>query len=217
MKFCIDFLQSKFVIFITLILDKIKNVCSIVKKKWVLKLINASFIIELLKCNEKLLTSLAEGFNKLYVFVIISKQLINYYTKQYFVFFNKHLNKWFISIVIDNNDNFVNFKVFAFFLIGTLSKSIGRIFILRWLYLLKASTKRNVIELLFKGMFVKYQNKGNVALHSANLVKEYIKVSIKCATSSNKLEGNFKALEALKDFKDKQHLVQISLIREILI
>ncbi len=206
----VDWLQNEFTI-PNEIPEKLERMAKLVQEKYGLRMLETTSKKDLLHYGNKLFYTLNDAFKDLYGFVALTDRQIKSYVDQYFGFIDKR----FVQMVLDKNDNVVGFGVSAPSLTKALQKCNGRMFPLGWWYLLRAFKKREIIELYLNGVTPEYQNKGVVALYFYYLTKAYIVAGFKYAVSGPQLEENAKALTIWKNFEHRQHLSRRCWIKEI--
>lgn len=206
----VDWVQNEFIV-PKEIPEKMEKMAKMVEERYGFKLLNAKTKKDLLKYAHKLFYTLNEAFKNLYGFVPLTDRQIKSYVDLYFGFIDKN----FVKIVIDNQDNVIGFGVSAPSLTRALQKCNGRLFPLGWWYLLKAFKQRHTIDMYINGVLPEYQGKGVVALYYYYMTKAYIDAGFKYAVSGPQLEENTKALTIWKNFEHRQHMTRRCWIKKI--
>jgi hypothetical protein len=197
----VDWLQNEFTI-PKEIPEKLERMAKLVQEKYGLTLLKVPHKKDLLRYGVKMFHTLNDAFNVLYGFVPLTDRQIKSYVDQYFGFIDKR----FVQMVVDKDDNVVGFGVSAPSLTKAIQKCNGRLFPLGWWYLLRAFKKHDIIEMYLNGVTPEYQGKGAVALYYYYMAKAYLDAGFKTAVSSLQLEENAKALTIWKNFEHRQHI-----------
>ncbi len=136
-----------------------------------------------------------KAFAELYEFTPFSDKQIEGYVKAYLPI----LNKDFISIVVDADDNVAGFA----FCVPSLSKAIrkahGRLFPFGFIHLLKALKKNDSLDALMIGVLPEYQGKGASLLIFKQIHESCLKYGIKQMLANPQLETNYKVQSVFDD------------------
>jgi len=100
------------------------------------------------------------------------------------------VNKKFISVIVDKEDNVVGFGVALADVCGALQKSGGKLFPLGFIGLLKAIKNPTGLELALIGVIPEYQKKGVNALVLSRIMSNIIESGIKNVESNPELSTN---------------------------
>lgn len=206
----VDWVQNEFIV-PKEIPEKMEKMAKMVEERYGFKLLYAKTKKDLLKYAYKMFHTLNDAFRNLYGFVPLTDRQIKSYVDMYFGFIDKR----FVKMVIDNQDNVVGFGVSAPSLTRALQKCNGRLFPLGWWYLLRAFKQRHTIDMYINGVLPEYQGKGVVALYYYYMTKAYIDAGFKYAVSGPQLEENAKALTIWKNFEHRQHMTRRCWIKKL--
>ena len=136
-----------------------------------------------------------KAFAELYEFTPFSDKQIEGYVKAYLPI----LNKDFISIVVDADDNVAGFA----FCVPSLSKAIrkahGRLFPFGFIHLMKALKKNDSLDALMIGVLPEYQGKGASLLIFKQIHESCLKYGIKQMLANPQLETNYKVQSVFDD------------------
>lgn len=199
----VDWVQNEFVI-PKQIPQKLEKIAQIVKERYKVKILETKSKKDLLNYGKKLFYTLNTSFKNLYGFVPLTDRQIQSYIAQYFSFIDKR----FVAIVVDSDDNVVGFGISAPSITRALQKSNGKLLPFGWLHLLRSFKKREIIDMYLLGVTPEFQNKGVVALFYLELCKAYMEAGFKLAVSGPQLENNLQALSIWKNFEHRQHMIR---------
>ena len=136
-----------------------------------------------------------KAFAELYEFTPFSDRQIEAYVKAYLPI----LNKDFISIIVNAQDEVVGFA----FCVPSLSKAIrkarGRILPFGFIPLLRALRKNDTLDALMIGVLPEYQGKGASLLIFKQLHESCLKYGIKHMLANPQLETNYKVQSVFDD------------------
>lgn len=136
-----------------------------------------------------------KAFAELYEFTPFSDAQIEGYVKAYLPI----LNKDFISIIADAQDNVAGFA----FCVPSLSKAIrkarGRLFPFGFIHMLRALRKNDTLDALMIGVLPEYQGKGASLLIFKQLHESCLKYGIKQMLANPQLETNYKVQSVFDD------------------
>lgn len=136
-----------------------------------------------------------KAFAELYEFTPFSDKQIEGYVKAYLPI----LNKDFISIVVDADDQVAGFA----FCVPSLSKAIkkakGRLFPFGFIHLLWALRKNDSLDALMIGVLPEYQGKGASLLIFKQIHESCLKYGIKQMLANPQLETNYKVQSVFDD------------------
>lgn len=136
-----------------------------------------------------------KAFAELYEFTPFSDKQIEGYVKAYLPI----LNKDFISIVVDADDQVAGFA----FCVPSLSKAIkkakGRLFPFGFIHLLRALRKNDSLDALMIGVLPEYQGKGASLLIFKQIHESCLKYGIKQMLANPQLETNYKVQSVFDD------------------
>ena len=182
--------------------DKIKRVAEIVQRKYKVKSLQVKKPKELLPYAEKMFHLMNETFKDLYGYVPLSEKQIKYYTKMYF----SMINPRYVSFVVNENDELIEFGLSLMSLSKALIKAKGKLFPFGFIHILKALKFNDTVDILLQAVRPEYINKGIPAIFFNEMTQVYIDEGIKYAISSHALEDNKSAFLMFDDFDNQQHL-----------
>lgn len=136
-----------------------------------------------------------KAFAELYEFTPFSDKQIEGYVKAYLPI----LNKDFISIVVDADDNVAGFAFCVPSLAKAIRKAHGRLFPFGFIHLLKALKKNDSLDALMIGVLPEYQGKGASLLIFKQIHESCLKYGIKQMLANPQLETNYKVQSVFDD------------------
>ena len=167
--------------------EKMSRINNLIAQKYHLRIVEGLSKKEIAeRYGEKMFNTLNKAFSGLYGYVPLNHEMIQYYIKQYFAFFDKKL----VCIVVDENDDVVAFGISMPTLSKALQKSKGKLFPFGWYYLLKALKNYDYIDLYLNGVDPEWQNKGVHSIYYAKMNENYIALNSKMAIANPQLETN---------------------------
>ncbi|MBQ3234853.1 MAG: N-acetyltransferase [Clostridia bacterium] len=125
------------------------------------------------------------------------------------------VNKDFLIIVLDENENVVAFALALPSLSKALQKSGGRLTIPAIFRLLRAIKKPEIIDMALIGVLPKYQSKGVNAVALQSLVEMFKKNNLKYCETNLNLETNHQVQAQWKYFKVRQHKRRRAFIKKL--
>lgn len=167
--------------------DKVHRINEMIRNKYSLKIVQDMKMSEIAKrYGSKLFDSINESFSHLFGYVPLNERQKQFYINQYFPF----LDKRFICLIVDSNDDVVAFGVSLPSLSKALRKCKGKLFPFGWIHLLKALRNFENIDLYLNGVRPEWQNKGIHSIYYAEMNKSYIALGTKMAIANPQLETN---------------------------
>lgn len=128
------------------------------------------------------------AFAELYEYAPMSDRQIAAYVKAYIPI----LNKDFVSVIVNSDDNVVGFAFCVPSLSKAFRKSRGRLFPFGFIHILKALRKTDSIDALMIGVLPQYQGKGASLLIFKNLLDSCHKYGVTRMYANPQLETNQK-------------------------
>ncbi len=125
------------------------------------------------------------------------------------------VNKNFLVVVLDKDENVVAFALALPSLSKALQKSGGRLTVPAILMLLKAIKKPKIIDMALIGVLPKYQSKGVNAVALQSLVEMLKKYGVEYCETNLNLETNVQVQSQWKYFDARQHKRRRSYIKKI--
>ena len=138
-----------------------------------------------------------KAFAELYEFTPFSDAQIEGYVKAYLPI----LNKDFISIIVDAQDNVAGFAFCVPSLSKAVKKSNGRLFPFGFIRIMKALKKNDTLEALIMGVMPEYQQCGIPILLFKYLHENCIKRGIDTIIMNPQLEENYKVQSLFGEYK----------------
>jgi GNAT superfamily N-acetyltransferase len=182
--------------------EKVERMTRIVMQKYDLHLLKPRKAKEIRPYAVKLFAMYNEAFHDLYGFTPLTRDQMDYYTKQYFGFIRPE----FVSMVLDAKDDVVGFGITMPSLSLALQKARGSLFPFGFIHLLRAMRKNDAIHMYLIGVRPDYQGKGVLALVYHELNKAYIDAGIKIAYTHPQLEENFRAISIWKNYDGRVNI-----------
>lgn len=176
--------------------DKVLRTASLVEERYGLRTLKVKRKQELLPYARKMLKMLDVAYHNLYAYAPLTDAQIENYINQFFGFINKE----FVSLVIDREDQVVGFGVSMPSFTRALQRCNGKLFPFGFIYLLQAMRKNDIIDLYLLGTHPMYQGKGVTALFFRDLHEAYIRHGMKRAIAADQLVNNTMALSIWKNY-----------------
>ena len=143
-----------------------------------------------------------EAFEPLHGFSPLTDKQIEAYLKTYIPI----LDKDFVSLVVDNDDNPVGFLICVPSLSKAVKKTKGRLFPFGFTQILKALKKNDTLEALIMGVKPEYQQCGVPVLLFKYLHENCIKRGIDTIIMNPQLEENYKVQSLFGDYETKPYM-----------
>ncbi|MGI6021126.1 MAG: hypothetical protein ACOX71_06625 [Lachnospiraceae bacterium] len=160
---------------------------------------------------KKVFQLLNEAYADLYSVVDLNERQIDKYVDKFLPLINKD----YICIIVDKNDEVVAFGVSAPSMASAMQKSRGRLFPTGWIGVLKSLRKNTVVDLLLIAVKPELQKTGLNAVVLDHIMMSCIKNGIEYAESGPMLELNVKVLSQWKMFKLEPHKRRRCFIKDI--
>jgi GNAT superfamily N-acetyltransferase len=148
---------------------------------------------------ERVFDALNKAYEKLYGVVELTDKQIQTYIKQYFGFVNKD----FIKIVLNDQEEVVGFAIMFPRLTDALQKTNGRLFPFGFIHLLKALKYPKELVFYLIGVRPDYQNKGLDSVMLTELYRDCIRYGVHTVQSCGELEHNSNIITLMKNFSTR--------------
>lgn len=183
--------------------SRLVKIANRVKDKYGFKVIRFKNNNEIKKYAREGLNLVNEAFNELYAYVPLTEKMIDMYIKQYIPI----LNKDYLVVIADKNNNVIGFGLMVPSLAEACRKHNGHLFPFGWISFLSAlKSKRNkILEMYFIAVKPEYQSTGVNALIIEESLQACFKNGIKFAETGPELELNEKVRSIWKSFDARQH------------
>lgn len=171
------------------------------------------------RCNRELIKKGTEMFNVLneaWVHIYGSSPLNDKQIKESMKSFAPVMDKRFVAMVLDNEENIIGFGVCIPFITPAIKKCGGRLLPFGFISLLKAMRKCDTVEALLIGVLPKYQGMGVSSIITRHLQQNFIDNGIKTLLANPQLEDNLKVQNVFsKDYSFTWHSRRRSYTKEI--
>ncbi|MBO7278566.1 MAG: N-acetyltransferase [Bacteroidales bacterium] len=145
---------------------------------------------------------LNRSFQVLYEYSLLNDEQIQAYINQYMPFMNKD----FVAIVLNHEDEVVGFALTIPSLSKAMQKAKGKLFPFGFIHLLKGLRQRKLAELLMIGIDPRYQNKGLNALIFEHLHTNFIRQNVEWMVTNPQLETNHPSLNLFSRFDAQPYM-----------
>ena len=145
---------------------------------------------------------LNRSFQVLYEYSLLNDEQIQAYINQYMPFINKD----FVAIVLNHEDEVVGFALTIPSLSKAMQKAKGKLFPFGFIHLLKGLRQRKLAELLMIGIDPRYQNKGLNALIFEHLHTNFIRQNVEWMVTNPQLETNHPSLNLFSRFDAQPYM-----------
>ncbi len=174
-----------------------------VKKRYGYKIVNLKNKAIINKYAREALNLVNEAFNELYAYVPLTDKMIEQYLKQYIPIVNKD----YIIIVTNKEDQVIGFGLMVPSLAEACRKHNGHLFPFGWIDFLKAlkSKSNKTLEMYFVAVKPEYQSTGVNAIIMVESLKAAFKNGAKIAETGPELELNEKVQNQWGGFDARQH------------
>lgn len=151
----------------------------------------------------KALNLVNEAFNELYAYVPLTEKMIDNYIRDYIPIVNKD----YVIVVVDKNDQVIGFGLMVPSLAEACQKHNGHLFPFGWMSFLKAlkSKKNKILEMYFVAVKPEYQSTGVNSIIMVESIKAATKNKVEIAETGPELELNEKVQNQWKGFDARQH------------
>ncbi len=144
-------------------------------------------------------------------FVPLSEELKAYYQAKYMPLVNKD----FISLITDSDDQLVGFGLTIPSYTRALQKANGSLFPFGFYHLWKASRKNDRAEMLLIAIHPEYQQKGLISLIFEQILQKYIENGIKNVESNPEQVDNKNVRNLWRDYDYRLHKKRICLYKDL--
>lgn len=179
------------------------KICDRVKTRYGYQVKKFKTTNDLKKYAKEALKLVNEAFNELYAYVPLTDKMIDQYINDYIPIVNKD----YVIVVVDKNDQVIGFGLMVPSLAEACRKHNGHLFPFGWVSFLKAlkSKSNKILEMYFVAVKPEYQSTGVNALIMVESIKACHKNGAKLAETGPELELNEKVQDQWKGFDTRQH------------
>lgn len=172
------------------------RLAGIVQKRTGLKLVEGLSKRQIIKrYGNKVLDCLDEAYAKLYGVVPLSARVREDLIKQ----FNMSLNKDYIAILVDKDDNVAGFGLALPSISKAVQKSKGKLLPFGFIRVLHALKHNDTVDLCLICVRERYVDSGATSIIFNYMLQKFIENGIKVAESNAQLEDNYKIQTLLKN------------------
>ncbi|MDR0603634.1 MAG: hypothetical protein LBG80_04945 [Bacteroidales bacterium] len=164
--------------------NKIKDLSHLIAQRYKVSMKEFKDKKELLKYAKRFFYALNESFIRVYNFIPLMDDEIEYLIKNNFSIADKNL----IGIIVDESDHVVGFSFSVPSLSKAFQKAQGKLFPWGWYHILKALKKNDTIDLYLTGVLPQWR--GISALYHYQLHKTYVEKGFKYGITNQQLESN---------------------------
>lgn len=179
--------------------EKLLRLADRIKERSSFKILEFKKKKDLLSKGPEVFNLLNEAFDKLYGYVTLSKEQIDYYIKKYFSFVDKDL----IKVIANKKDEVVGFVITIPSLSKAFQKARGKIFPFGWYHILKGFKEHETLDLYLIGVKQEYRGLGADILMATEVAKAALAKGFKYTKSNVILAENKKAQAQLKYFNSR--------------
>lgn len=192
---------------------RIERIAQYVSKKYGYHMVHFKNNKEIIPYARQAFAVINEASEKLYATVPLTDRLIEQYLKDYIPIVNKD----YVYVVCDINENVIGFGLMVPSIADACHKTNGHLFPFGWIHFLKAlkSKKNDVLEMYFIAVRPELQNTGVNSLILSEAIKTCIKNHIRIAETGPELELNQKVQSQWTGFDVRQHRRRRSWIAKI--
>ncbi len=156
---------------------------------------------DILPWAEKVFQLYNEAYAPLFGSTLLSQKQIDLYIKSFFGFVNKD----FIQVVVDSDDQVVAFGICMPSLSKAMQKAKGRLFPFGFIHILKSIRKNRILDMYLVAVSPIHQGKGVNAILMNGILQSAINYGIEYAETGPELETNTKVQSQWKHFESRQH------------
>ncbi|MCX8059085.1 MAG: CUE domain-containing protein [Spirochaetes bacterium] len=181
--------------------EKVEKLAQLVRERRNYKILDAKTPKDYLPYAKQIFDIIDKAYADLYGVVPLTERQVETYIKQYF----PNIDKDFVKVVLDENDNVVAFTIGMPSLSKALQKCKGKLFPFGWIHILLALKKPRYLDLYLGAVDPKHQGKGADVLMMVEMIKSAIKRKIISTETNPELEINNKVQSHWKYFDSRQH------------
>jgi hypothetical protein len=181
--------------------EKVLKLAELVAERRKYKVLETKTPKDLLPYAKKIFDIIDKAYANLYGVVPLTEKQVETYIKQYF----PNIDKDFVKVILDENDDVVAFTIGMPSLSRALQKTKGKLFPFGWIHLLIALKRPRYLDLLLGAVDPKHQGKGADVLMMVEMIKTAIKRKIISTETNPELEINNKVQGHWKYLDSRQH------------
>src|SRR5690606_21964411 len=191
--------------------EKVSKFSELIKNRYGLKTATFHTKQEKLKRSRQILELINICYAHLPGFVPLSEELKEYYHEKYMPLVNKD----YISLISDNNDQLVGFGLTIPSDTRALQKANGSLFPFGFYHLWMASRKNDRAEMLLIAIHPDYQQKGLISLIFEQILQKYIENGIKKVESNPEQVNNKNVRNLWKDYDFRLHKKRVCVVKDL--
>lgn len=193
--------------------EKVVKYSELLRNKYKLKMAPFSTKADKAKRSRQILELINICYAPLPGFVPLSEELKGYYHRKYMPLVNKD----YISLVIDENDQLVGFGLTIPSYTKALQKANGSLFPFGFYHLWQASRSNDRAEMLLIAIHPDFQQKGITTLIFEQILQKYIENGIKKVESNPEQVSNMNVRNLWNDYDFRLHKKRICLYKKLAI
>lgn len=182
--------------------ERTQQFAKTIEEKVGVRMLHPSSSSEVRKYGKGVFDLLNRSFQVLYEYSLLNDEQIQAYIDQYMPFMNKD----FVAIVLNHEDEVVGFALTIPSLSKAMQKANGKLFPFGFIHLLKGLRQRKLAELLMIGIDPRYQNKGLNALIFEHLHTNFIRQNVEWMVTNPQLETNHPSLNLFSRFDAQPYM-----------
>lgn len=191
--------------------EKIVKYSELIRKRYKLEMAPFYTRADKIKRSRQILELINICYAHLPGFVPLSDELKDFYHKKYMPLVNKD----YISLVIDQDDQLVGFGLTVPSYTKALQKANGSIFPFGFYYLWQASRNTDRAEMLLIAIHPDFQQKGIISLIFEQILQKYIENGIKKVESNPEQVNNMNVRNLWKDYDFRLHKKRICFYKKL--
>ncbi len=175
----------------------IERLSNRVQKRFNYRVVRFKHRKDILKWSQQIFDLYNDAYAPLFGSTQLSQAQIDMYIKNFFGFVNKD----FIKVVVDADNQVVAFGICMPSLSRSMQKAKGHLFPFGFLHIMKSINKNDILDMYLIGVSPEHQGKGINAIVMNALLKSAQKHHIKVAETGPELETNYRIQAQWKHFK----------------
>ena len=172
-----------------------------IKQRSGIKIIKFKNKRQIMKRAEDIFRLLDEAFEEIYGSVPLTEKQIRYYVKKYIPFVDKN----FIQVAVDENNESVGFMISMPSLTKGFQKAKGHLFPFGWFHILRSLKDYEILDFYLAGIKEKYRGHGIDLMMVLDVINSAIEKGVKYTESNPELESNKKIQAQWKYFNPTLH------------
>ena len=183
----------------------------LVEKRYGLKILVPENSRDMMRYGREMFHVLNDAFAPLYEYSRLSETQIDGYVKQYVPI----LNKDFIALVVNSENQLVGFTITMPSISQAVRKAKGRLFPFGFIPILKSLRHNDTLEALLIGVLPEYQGKGANVLMFKYLHENCNRLGVKRLLFNPQLEENYKVQSLFGEYDMKPYMRRRSYVKAL--